>query len=539
MSEDGRKRLDLALVERGLAATRARARDAILRGHVRVDGTAATRPARAVPAAAAITVDDPATAYVSRGGLKLAAALDAFLFPVAGVTAIDIGASTGGFTQVLLERGASRVFAIDVGHGQLAASLKADPRVVSREGLNARDLTAGDIAGPIGAVVADVSFISLRLVLPPALALTLPGAWGVFLVEAAVRGRPRRRRARAASSRDAALAEQRRRRTSQRGSRPPSAGASLASSPRRSPAATAIANSCSRPAVAETVTIESLGAGGDGVAETADGRVFVPYTLPGETVEIERTGDRARLLQIIVGSPDRIAPASPHFGVCGGCQVQHLARAAYHAWKRAVVVHSLRLHGIEAEVEPIHPVMPGSRRRAVFSAINHTEGVALGFNQRGGETIVPLADCPVLLPSIVSRLAALRDMTAIAVKPRKRARITVLAADNGLDIAITGAGALQRRALVGLGAHASDAGIAHGLSVDGTTIFLNRVPEITIGNATLLPPPAGFVQAVTAAETQLMAAAIIAHVGGDGPVADLFLGGIGTFSLRLAQERPR
>jgi len=176
-------RLDLALVERGLAPTRARARDAVLRGHVSVDGRLADRPAMNVEDAAAITLDDPAAGYVSRGALKLIAGLERFGFSPDARTALDLGASTGGFTQVLLERGARKVFAVDVGHGQLAPALAADPRVVSLEGVNARELAAGDLGEPVDAIVADVSFISLRLVLPPALALAGPGAWGIFLVK--------------------------------------------------------------------------------------------------------------------------------------------------------------------------------------------------------------------------------------------------------------------------------------------------------------------------------------------------------------------
>jgi len=177
------RRLDLALVERGLVATRARARDAILRGHVTVDGKPATRPSHSVEPGAAIAVDDPASGYVSRGSLKLIAALDRFGYSPGGRVALDVGASTGGFTQVLLERGAAKVYAIDVGHGQLDAKLAADPRVISREGVNARDLVPGDIGEAAGAIVADVSFISLRLVLPPVLALAGHDAWGVFLVK--------------------------------------------------------------------------------------------------------------------------------------------------------------------------------------------------------------------------------------------------------------------------------------------------------------------------------------------------------------------
>jgi 23S rRNA (cytidine1920-2'-O)/16S rRNA (cytidine1409-2'-O)-methyltransferase len=177
------RRLDLALVDRGLAPTRARARDAILRGHVSVDGHRASRPALMIAQDAAIVLDDPAAPYVSRGALKLAAALDAFGFDCRGATALDLGASTGGFTQVLLERGARRVHAVDVGHGQLDPTLAADPRVVAREGVNARELTPDDLGEAPDAIVADLSFISLRLALPPALGLATPGAWGVFLVK--------------------------------------------------------------------------------------------------------------------------------------------------------------------------------------------------------------------------------------------------------------------------------------------------------------------------------------------------------------------
>jgi 23S rRNA (cytidine1920-2'-O)/16S rRNA (cytidine1409-2'-O)-methyltransferase len=178
-----RTRLDLALVARGLASSRARARDAILRGCVTVDGRAAAAPSLPVGPEAVLVLDDPAGRYVSRAALKLVAGLERFGYATDGKVALDIGASTGGFTEVLLEGGAARVHAIDVGHGQLHPRLAADPRVVAIEGLNARDLTTAQVPEPVDAVVADVSFISLRLALPPALALARPGAWGLFLVK--------------------------------------------------------------------------------------------------------------------------------------------------------------------------------------------------------------------------------------------------------------------------------------------------------------------------------------------------------------------
>jgi 23S rRNA (cytidine1920-2'-O)/16S rRNA (cytidine1409-2'-O)-methyltransferase len=176
-------RLDLLLVARGLYATRARARDAIRRGTVRVDGRIAEKPGTLVASGAAIAVDDPAQGFVSRGALKLVHALDHFGLSPEGADCLDIGASTGGFTEVLLRRGARSVTAIDVGHGQLAAVLADNPRVTALSGINARDLTAGHLAIPPDFIVADVSFISLKLVLPPALKLAQPRCTLVVLVK--------------------------------------------------------------------------------------------------------------------------------------------------------------------------------------------------------------------------------------------------------------------------------------------------------------------------------------------------------------------
>ncbi|ENT06712.1 TlyA family RNA methyltransferase [Brucella sp. 63/311] len=183
-STDNRPRLDQLLVERGFFATRSRARDAIQRGTVKVDGRPITKPGQMVVRDAALAVDDPASAYVSRAALKLVAALDHFDLNVKGRTALDIGASTGGFTQVLLERGAHHVIAIDVGHDQLHESLRHDPRVTSKEGVNARALELAHLdTRAVDCIVSDVSFISLRLALPPALALAEKGAICALLVK--------------------------------------------------------------------------------------------------------------------------------------------------------------------------------------------------------------------------------------------------------------------------------------------------------------------------------------------------------------------
>lgn len=177
-------RLDQLLVDKGIFASRSRARDAIVRGTVQVSGIVITKPGATVTPDAAIAVDDPAIAYVSRAALKLVAGLDHFAIDVSGRTALDIGASTGGFTQVLLERGASHVIAIDVGHDQLHGSLRSDRRVTNIEALNARALSRNHLGGKsVDLVVSDVSFISLKLALPPALELAEAGACCVLLVK--------------------------------------------------------------------------------------------------------------------------------------------------------------------------------------------------------------------------------------------------------------------------------------------------------------------------------------------------------------------
>jgi len=161
-----RVRLDLLVTERGLVASRERARAVILAGQVTVDGQVVSKAGAAVAADARVALVQPDHPYVGRGGLKLAHALDAFQVPVDGREALDIGASTGGFTDVLLQRGALRVVALDVGHGQLDWRIRNDPRVVVIEGLNARFLSPQDLPGAVDLVVIDVSFISLAQILP-------------------------------------------------------------------------------------------------------------------------------------------------------------------------------------------------------------------------------------------------------------------------------------------------------------------------------------------------------------------------------------
>lgn len=178
-----RVRADQLLVDRGLVESRGRAQALILAGKVFSGDRRVDKAGQPMAVDAALDVRGQDHPWVSRGGLKLAHGLSHFGFSPAGLTCLDVGASTGGFTDVLLSQGATRVHAVDVGHGQLAWRLRSDPRVVVHERTNARHLTAAAVPDAIGALVCDASFIGLATLLPAPLALCAPGAWAVALIK--------------------------------------------------------------------------------------------------------------------------------------------------------------------------------------------------------------------------------------------------------------------------------------------------------------------------------------------------------------------
>lgn len=179
----GKCRADQLLVDRGLAESRARAQALIMAGQVFTDNRRIDKPGQQLRRDTALTVKGQDHPWVSRGGLKLAHGLDRFGLDPAGRACLDIGASTGGFTDVLLHHGAARVYAVDVGHGQLAWKLRQDARVTVLERTNARALSVQEVAEPVEAIVCDASFIGLEVVLPAPMALAAPGAWMIALVK--------------------------------------------------------------------------------------------------------------------------------------------------------------------------------------------------------------------------------------------------------------------------------------------------------------------------------------------------------------------
>lgn len=289
---------------------------------------------------------------------------------------------------------------------------------------------------------------------------------------------------------------------------------------------------------AETVTINKLGGQGDGIAHDASGPIFVPFTLPGESVAIARIKDKGTLISIATASPDRQEPPCRHFGpdgvngTCGGCTLQHYADVPYRAFKRQLVVDALKSKGLTPEVDDIVAAHPGERRRVVFAARKTEKDVLIGFNQAESHHIVAIEECPISSPEIVGKLPAIRLVAKALAINAEAFRITVLETLAGLDIAIDGIKTLsdgQRRAAVD--AFLSLRGIAR-ISFNGEIIIEKTKPTIDFGGVKVSPPPGAFTQATKQAE-DAMAELVVSHVGKSKRIADLFAGS-GTFTLRLA-----
>ncbi|AZO05959.1 MULTISPECIES: class I SAM-dependent RNA methyltransferase [unclassified Mesorhizobium] len=280
-------------------------------------------------------------------------------------------------------------------------------------------------------------------------------------------------------------------------------------------------------------TIARLGSQGDGIANAEGGEVFVPFTLPGETVTAARQKDRATLMSVLEASALRTDPACRHFTECGGCALQHYEAAAYQEWKREKVVQALKAKGIACEVAALVPCAPHSRRRVTFSARRTEAGMLLGFVRALSSEIIPIEECPISLPAIVSALAKLRALAGLVCATPKAFHMTVTVTASGLDIAVHEAGMLgdhQRRI-------ASNFVMAEGLarlSVDGEILVEPKKPVVQFGPVAVAVPPGAFLQATEAAE-QAMAGLVGQHLSRAKKVADLFAG-CGSFALRLAAK---
>jgi 23S rRNA (uracil1939-C5)-methyltransferase len=295
------------------------------------------------------------------------------------------------------------------------------------------------------------------------------------------------------------------------------------------------------PSLAGAVEIVAMGAQGDGIAESEHGRLFVPFTLPGEKVRCEILGRRgdgwtARLTAIETLSPLRRQAPCPHFGTCGGCMMQHADPAMYRAWKLGLVATALHQRGLEIpQGAPLIATSPNTRRRARFAVLREDHGLRLGFHAPESTEIVAISECHVLSPSLASQLGMLRDLAMAALTAGQSAVITATETESGLDVLITGSRKLERRrALIDA---ASQAPIARLCWQDGRgepePLVQHAAPRVHFAGVAVALPPDAFLQPSAEGEAALVGATT-RLVGKAKSIADLYAG-CGTFTFPLAR----
>ena len=287
----------------------------------------------------------------------------------------------------------------------------------------------------------------------------------------------------------------------------------------------------------ERLLIDRLGHLGDGIAAGAGGAVYVPGALPGETVDVEDVAghpDRRHLLKIKSASPKRIAPICPHFGVCGGCAVQHWDSDCYRAWKRNLVVEALRLVGLDAPVADLVDAHGAGRRRAVLHARRGTHDVLeVGFSAARAHRVVAIDRCPVLAKSLDGAIETAWEIADALGPTAKPLDLQVTATDAGLDIDVRGSRPLSTALVSSLARIANKHDLAR-LTRHGELVVLTRMPTLRMGRANVLLPPAAFLQATTEGEA-VLARLVLACCPRAAHAADLFAG-VGPFALRLAER---
>lgn len=284
----------------------------------------------------------------------------------------------------------------------------------------------------------------------------------------------------------------------------------------------------------ERVTIERLGAKADGIATTSEGPVFVPYALPGETVEIERDGSRARLVRLMEASPERETPFCPYFGECGGCATQHMRHGFYQSWKRDTLAHTLHQARIDAPLDPMIDAHGDGRRRVTLHVRFPDRAMHVGYMAARSHHVVEVDHCPIAVPALQRRAPQVARAIGEHLKSaRKPLDIQITATQSGLDVDIRGHGPVKDKDRFSLIELAATLDLAR-LSLHGDVIVERRPPAIVMGRASVVPPPGSFLQATQCGEETLAGLAVAACHGAKR-VADLF-SGCGPFALRLAER---
>ena len=287
----------------------------------------------------------------------------------------------------------------------------------------------------------------------------------------------------------------------------------------------------------EHLTIDHVGHHGDGVAVSGGQAVYVPYALSGETIEVAPVPghpDRRRLLQVDIASPQRIAPFCPHFGICGGCAIQHWESEHYRAWKRDIVVETLARAKIDCEVDALVDAHGIGRRRITLHARMGThEVLKVGFSAAGLHDIIPVDRCPILDPGLSGALDAAWALAEPLIVIGKPLDIQITATDVGLDVDVRGSGPLPSALIATLSRLAERHRLAR-LTRHGELVLMRTPPTIAMGAAQVTLPPGSFLQATVAGE-EALAALVSQHCKRSKHIADLFCG-VGPFALRLAAK---
>jgi 23S rRNA (uracil1939-C5)-methyltransferase len=288
--------------------------------------------------------------------------------------------------------------------------------------------------------------------------------------------------------------------------------------------------------VVERLLIDHVGHRGDGVALEHGDAIYVPYALGGETVEVAKVlgnhPDRRRLLAVEKPSPERIAPFCQHFGVCGGCAIQHWQMEQYRAWKHALVVEALRQANLDCTVAPLIDAHGRGRRRITLHArVGTHEVLKVGYAAASSHDIIPIDRCPILDPALEGALEAAWALAEPLIAIGKPLDIQLTATDNGLDVDIRGSGPLRPALVASLSRLAEKHRLAR-LTRHGELVLLRSAPTVKMGVAIVSLPPGCFLQATGAGE-ETLAALVAEHCGRAKFIADLFCG-VGPFALRLA-----
>ena len=283
------------------------------------------------------------------------------------------------------------------------------------------------------------------------------------------------------------------------------------------------------------ITIDTLGAKGDGIAYHDGKSLYVPFALEGERVLVTPMGERGVLEEVVTRSMDRVEPICPQFGLCGGCAMQHMAADAYNTWKRDIVSEALAARGLDdVTINPTIATFAGGRRRAVLTARLIGRRLLFGYHETRSNRIVDIDNCPLLTPQLNALLPKLAGYLPLFLTKKGEARITLLATRSGIDVCLDGVkhmadGPDYLKAVE----MAENLDLAR-LAANGDILLERRPPLLRMGSAEVAPPPAAFVQADRKAEVAMVEIASQA-IGDAKKVIDLFCGS-GTFALRLAKK---